>query len=137
MFFNDIISIFTFGDFDRYNPMGWYTKNFYPEKTVAPFTIGPIAESAIWGGEIDLFFRGFINGLFFAFLVKWFIRNQYKWWVLVIYTYCYATCIMTMKYSVFYQLTPIVRNILPIIILIKIVHYVLNKIQKRKISLTY
>jgi len=137
MFFNDIISIFTFGDFDRWNPMGWYTKNYYPEKTVAPFTIGPIAESAIWGGEIDLFFRGLINGLFFAFLVKWYIRNKEKWWVLIIYTYCYATCIMTMKYSVFYQLTPIVRNILPIIVLIKIVHYFLKKMQSQKLSLTY
>ena len=137
MFFNDIISIFTFGDFDRWNPMGWYTKNYYPEKTVAPFTIGPIAESAIWGGEIDLFVRGLINGLFFAFLVKWYIRNKEKWWVLIIYTYCYATCIMTMKYSVFYQLTPIVRNILPIIVLIKIVHYFLARMQSRKLSITY
>ncbi len=137
MFFNDIISIFTFGDFDRFNPMGWYTKNYYPEKTVAPFTIGPIAESAIWGGEIDLFFRGLINGLFFAFLVKWYIRNKDKWWVLIIYTYCYATCIMTMKYSVFYQLTPIVRNILPIIVLIKMVQFILMKMQSRKLSLNY
>jgi hypothetical protein len=119
MFFNDFISIFTYGDFDRWNPMGWYTRNYYPEKTVAPFTIGPIAESAIWGGEIDLFFRGLINGLFFAYLVKWYIKNKSKWAALVIYSYCYATCIMTMKYSVFYQLTPIIRNILPIILVAK------------------
>ena len=119
MFFNDFISIFTYGDFDRWNPMGWYTRNYYPEKTVAPFTIGPIAESAIWGGEIDLFFRGLVNGFFFAFLVKWYIKNKSNWAVLVIYSYCFATCIMTMKYSVFYQLTPIIRNIIPIILVTK------------------
>jgi len=135
MFFNDVISIFTFGDFDRWNPMGWYTRNYYPEKTVAPFTLGPIAESAIWGGEIDLFFRGLLNGFFFAFLVKWYIRNKDKWWVLIIYTYCYATCIMTMKYSVFYQLTPIVRNILPIIFLIKLLQYFLKNIFNNKHTL--
>jgi hypothetical protein len=126
MFFNDIISIFTFGDFDRWNPMGWYTRHYYPDRDVAPFTIGPIAESALWGAEIDLFLRGIVNGLFFSFLVRWFIKRKSKWWALAIYTYCYATCIMTMKYSVFYQLTPIVKNILPIIILVTIFQKVLK-----------
>ena len=55
--------------------MVWYAKNYFPNSTVAPFTLGPIADSAIWGGEIDLFFRGLINGILFALLIKWFIKN--------------------------------------------------------------
>jgi hypothetical protein len=134
MFFNDFISIFTFGDFDRWNPMGWYTRNYYPDRDVAPFTIGPIAESAFWGGEIDLFFRGLINGFFFAYLVKWYVKNDKKWWALAIYTYCYATCIMTMKYSIFYQLTPIVRNVLPVIFLIVLFQKLLKFVFLNKFS---
>lgn len=136
MFFNDFISIFTFGDFDRWNPMGWYTRNYYSDRDIAPFTIGPIAESAFWGGEIDLFFRGLINGFFFAYLVKWYVKNNNKWWSLAIYTYCYATCIMTMKYSVFYQLTPIVRNVLPAIFLIVLFQKLLKFVFLNKLSLS-
>ena len=51
MFFNDFISIVTFGDFTRWNPMEWYARNYYPDAVVAPFTLGPIADSAIWGGR--------------------------------------------------------------------------------------
>ncbi len=117
MFFNDFISIFTFGDFDTWNPMAWYNKYYYPDVDVSPYTIGPIAESAMWGGEIDLAIRAFINGLFFAFIVCWFIKRSTKWWAFVIYTYCYSTCILTMKYSVFFQLTPIVKTILPTLLI--------------------
>ena len=117
MFFNDFISIFTFGDFDKWNPMAWYNRYYYPDAEVSPFTIGPIAESAIWGGEIDLAIRAFINGLFFAFLIRFFIKRADKFWVLVIYTYCFSTCILTMKYSVFYHLTPIVKTIIPTFII--------------------
>ena len=69
MFIYDFISPFSFNSDTRWNPMYWYGVNFYPLSDVPPFTIGPIAESAIWGGEFDLFCRGVINGLFFAFIV--------------------------------------------------------------------
>jgi len=129
MFFNDFISIVTFGDFGLWNPMGWYAKNYYPDSTVAPFTLGPIADSAIWGGETDLFFRGLLNGLLFAWLVKWLIKNITTWWIVCIYTYCYATSILTLKYSVFYHLTPIFKTLIPTIL---IVSFFNNRIELKK-----
>ena len=121
MFFNDFISLVTWGDFARYNPMAWYTRNYYPEAEVAPFTLGPIAESAIWGGEWDLLFRGLVNGLFFAWIMRWFVRRRNQWWALTIYAYCFATAILTIKYSVFLHLTLIEKTILPTLLVVSII----------------
>jgi len=120
MFFNDFISIFTFGDFTRWSPMDWYARNYFPDSVVAPFTLGPIADSAIWGGEIDLLLRGLINGAFFAYLVCWFIRHKERWWAVTVYVYCYGTCVMTLKYSVFYHLTPLLKTVLPTLLIVAV-----------------
>jgi intracellular septation protein A len=121
MFFNDAISLVTWGDYSRYNPMAWYTRNYYPDAEVAPFTLGPIAESAIWGGEWDLLFRGLVNGLFFAGIMRWFVRRRNKWWALVIYAYCFATAILIIKYSIFLHLTLIEKTILPTLLVVSVI----------------
>lgn len=118
MFFSDFISLFTFGDFVRWNPMVWYANNYYPQAEVPPFTLGPIADSAIWGGEIDLVVRSLINGIFFASIVRWFLRYGDRWWGLAVYVYCVASCILTIKYSVFLDLNLIEKNLLPVLILV-------------------
>jgi hypothetical protein len=118
MFFYDFISPFTFNSDTRWNPMWWYGTNYYPLSEVPPFTIGPIAESAMWGGELDLFCRGLINGLFFAFIVNWFIRRREKFWAVTIYVYCFSFSIITIKYSIFFYLTPIVKELIPTILII-------------------
>jgi hypothetical protein len=118
MFFNDFISLFTFGDFTRYYPMDWYARNYYPASEVPPFTMGPIADSAIWGGEIDLLLRSLVNGVFFASIVRWFNRYGDRWWGLTIYVYCCATCILTVKYSVFLDLSLVEKNLLPVLLLV-------------------
>lgn len=118
MLFSDFISLFTFGDFARWNPMDWYARNYYPHADVPPFTLGPIADSAIWGGEIDLLLRSLINGAFFAYITRWFVRYGHRWWGLVVYIYCCATCILTLKYSVFLHLHLIAKNLLPVLLLV-------------------
>ena len=118
MFFADFISLVTFGAFRRWNPMGWYARNYYPDAVVPPLTLGPIADSAIWGGEADLLLRGLINGAFFAWLVRWFLRRRNTWWGVTIYVYCYASSVMTLKYSVFYILTPLLKTLLPTLLLV-------------------
>ena len=117
MFFYDFISPFTFNSDTRWNPMWWYSRNFYPLSDVPPFTIGPIAESAMWGGEFDLFFRGVLNGLFFSFIVNWFIQRRNKFWAVTIYVYCFSFSIITIKYSIFFYLTPIVKELIPTILI--------------------
>ena len=117
MFFFDFISPFIFNSDTRMNPMWWYGINYYPNADVPPFTIGPIAESALWGGELDLLFRGIINGVFFAFIVNWFIRRREKFWAVAIYVYCFSFSIITIKYSIFFYLTPIVKELIPTILI--------------------
>ena len=119
MFFHDIISLFTFGGFTRWNPMFWYWSNYYPEADVSLFTLGPIAESAMWGGEVDLLLRSVINGVFFAFLMRWFLRHKDRWWGVTIYVYCYATCILTLKYTVFLHLNLIEKNLILTLLLVQ------------------
>jgi hypothetical protein len=126
MFFNDFISLFTFNDFLEFNIMDWFYRNYFPEATVAPYTIGPIAESSIWGGEVDLFFRGFINGLFFAFIARCFIAHQNSWWGIMIYSFCCSMALITLKYSVFYMLTPLFKSILPTIIILLLFRAIIN-----------
>lgn len=113
MFFSDFVSLVTFNDFTLWNPMEWYARNYYPEAVVAPMTLSPIADSAIWGGETDLFLRGLVNGAFFAAIVRCFLRFRDKWWSLLIYVFCHAASIITLKYSVFYLLTPLLKTMLP------------------------
>jgi hypothetical protein len=115
MFFYDFISPFTFNSDTKWNPMWWYGLNYFPQSDVPPFTIGPIAESAIWGGEFDLFLRGIINGIFFSFIVNWFIKRKDKFWAVTIYVYCFSFSILTIKYSIFFYLTPLVKELIPTI----------------------
>ena len=116
MFLNDFIALIPFVDHTTNHPLFWYARNYFPNAVVPPQTMGVLADSAIWGGEIDLFVRSLMNGAIFALLMRWFLRNQDKWWVLTIYVYCFATCIMPLKYSFLYHLTPIVRIILPTLV---------------------
>lgn len=120
MFFNDIISIIPFIDHIKYNPQYWYARNYFPKAVVPPTTMGVLADSAIWGGEWDLLVRALINGALFALLTRWFLRRREKWWALTIYIYCFATCIMTLKYSVLFQLAPLIRVILPSLFLAEV-----------------
>ena len=118
VFWWDFISLIPFLDFSQYNPMVWYWKTYYPTSQVAPFTLGPIANSAMWGGLPDLFLRGLINGLFFAFLVNLFTKYSSKWWMIAIYVYCIATTVLVIKYSIFFHVNLVFKNILPLIIIL-------------------
>ncbi|MBA4277227.1 O-antigen polymerase [Flavobacterium sp.] len=138
MFFYDIISPFTFNSDTSLNPMYWYANYYFPESIVPPFTIGPIAESAIWGGEIDLFFRGLINGAYFAFIVKWFLKRRDKWWGVATYAFLFSYSVITLKYSVFFYLTPVFKDLLPtlllVAILIKLFKCNQNEILKKEVE---
>jgi hypothetical protein len=120
VFFNDFISMVPLVDMTKWSPMYWYAKNYFPNAVVPPLTLGPIADSALWGGEIDLIIRGLINGTLFAFLMRWFAREGRKWQVMTIYVFCYSTCIMCLKYSIFYHFAPLVRIILPLLLIVSV-----------------
>ena len=135
MFFYDLISPISFNSDTSLNPMYWYAKNYFPESIVPPFTIGPIAESAIWGGEIDLFFRGLINGAYFAFIVRWFMRRRDKWWGIATYAFLFSYSVITLKYSVFFYLTPVFKDLTPTLLLVAILIILFSKDQPEKIEI--
>lgn len=117
MFFYEFISLIPFIDHTKYHPQYWYARHYFPAAVVPPQTMGVIADSAIWGGELDLLVRSLINGAIFALLTRWFLRRWDKWWALTIYIYCFATCILTLKYSVLYQLSALIKELLPPLLL--------------------
>lgn len=119
MFFNDLISLVTFGDFTEYMPMYWYARNYFPGVDVPPFTIGPVAETAIWWGEPELLVRGALNGIFFAWLVRGYLRFRDRWWGVSVYVYCYATCVLSLKYSIFNHVQLVEKNLLPAMLLVE------------------
>jgi hypothetical protein len=120
VFFNDFISLVPLVDQTKWNPMYWYARNYFPDAIVPPMTLGPIAVSALWGGEIGLAILGLINGALFAFLMRWFAREGGRWQVMTIYVFCYSTCIMCLKHSIFYHLAPLVKIILPLLLIVSI-----------------
>lgn len=130
MFFYDVISPFSFNSDTSLNPMYWYAKYYFPESKVPPFTIGPIAESAIWGGEIDLFFRGIINGIYFAFIVRWFIRRRKMWWGIATYAFLFSYSVITLKYSVFFYLTPVFKDLMPTLFFVAILIKLFSRNQR-------
>lgn len=118
MFFNDIITLFTPNSFVKYNPQHWYAETYFPTFDVPPQTNGPIADSALWGGEVDLFIRALINGALFACIANLFFSRKHDWRMAAIYGFCYSTCVMTLKYSIFYHVNPIVKTLIPCIVLV-------------------
>jgi hypothetical protein len=118
VFFNDFISLIPLVDQTKWHPMYWYANNYFPNAVVPPVTLGPIAESALWGGEINLLVRGLLNGVLFAFLMRWFARDGGKWQVTTVYVFCYSTCIMCLKYSIFYHLPQLEKTILPVLLIV-------------------
>ena len=117
MLFNDLLAVIPFVDHEAWNPMYWYARHYFPDAIVPPATVGPIAESAVWGGEFDLALRAALIGALYAGVMRWFLRHRTEWWALVIYSYLFATCVMTLKYSVLYQLAPLIRTLGPGILL--------------------
>jgi hypothetical protein len=113
MLFNDVLSLIPFVDHVEWHPQYWYARHYFPNAAVPPETMGPIADSAIWGGEVDLVVRSLLSGALYGWLMNWFLRQQSHWWSSVIYAYCFATCVMTLKYSILYQLAPVLKIIVP------------------------
>lgn len=117
MFFSDVITVIPFIDHTANHPLYWYARSYYPDAVVPKTTVGVIADSAIWGGEFDLLARSLINGAIFALLTRWFLHRREKWWAATIYVYCYATCVLTLKHSLFFHMVPLTQIILPTLLL--------------------
>ena len=118
MFFFDFISPFVpNASIEDVDPIFWYQKAYFPESEVPPFTLGPIANTAIWEGEIGLVLRAFFCGLFLGFFSNYITKNNITLLNLFLYLSIFSTTVMVMKYSIFFHLTHTIKNlILPYLI---------------------
>jgi hypothetical protein len=116
MLINDFFTAVPFYGHTEFNSQYWYANLFFPDAIVPPQTMGPIADSAIWGGEIDLAIRGFLTGCGYGWITRWTYKSQNNLFPRVAYVYLFATSVMALKYSLIYQISQMLRTLLPIIL---------------------
>ncbi len=116
MLINDFFTAVPFYDHISYNSQYWYADIYFPDAAVPPQTMGPLADSGIWGGEADLAVRGVLTGLAYGGLTRWALRPGARWHHMLIYTFLFATAVLGIKYSVVYQVSQMVRIFLPVLL---------------------
>lgn len=116
IFFFDVLSLFLPNSDVEFSPQHWYWREFYSNDLVPPQTNGPIADSALWGGIGDLAIRACLIGVLFGRLASYFFKRQPSFVLAVIYTFYCATSVMTLKYGVLWQLNPLVKTMLPLLV---------------------
>jgi len=117
MFFYDLWALVPFIDITHWTPINWFHINYHPSAPVPPFTLGPIANSAIWGGGSDLFIRGLLSGITFAMITRLFNAYRDNWIIISIYVFSFSTTILIMKYSIFYHSQLVYKTLFPAVII--------------------
>ena len=118
MLINDFFTIVPFYEHTEFNSQYWYAGIFFPDSVVPPQTMGPIADSAIWGGEIDLGLRGLFTGLGYGWFTRWALRSRDRLFANVAYVFLFATSVMALKYSLAYQISQMLRTLIPAVLLV-------------------
>lgn len=132
MFFFDFISpLMPNADIDEIDPIFWYQKNYFPDTEVPPFTLGPIANTAIWEGEIGLILRAWLCALLFAKFSNYITRKKISPFNLFVYLSIFSTSVMVVKYSIFYHITPFVKNLILPFTLYLILRYIFSFFSKK------
>jgi hypothetical protein len=126
MLINDFFTIVPFYEHTEFNSQYWYAGIFFPDAAVPPQTMGPIADSAIWGGQIDLALRGLFTGLGFGWLARWALRSRDRLFYNVAYLFLFATSVMALKYSLVYQVSQMLRTLIPALLLVTLLINVRN-----------
>ena len=121
MLINDFFTIIPFYEHTEFNSQYWYARIFFPDASVPPQTMGPIAESAIWGGEIDLALRGLFTGIGFGWFARWALKSREQLFANVSYVFLFGTSVMVLKYSLIYQFSQMLRTLIPALLLLFIV----------------
>lgn len=132
MFFFDFIAPFipnaSISDID---PIFWYQKAYFPLSEVPPFTLGPIANTAIWEGEIGLVLRAYFCGFLLGFFSNYITRNNIRPFCLFIFISIFSTIVMVMKYSIFFHLTQIIKNLILPYLIFKVIEKLFNFYSKK------
>lgn len=120
MIFKDIYYLIPFLNNVNADPMNWYWTNFHPKAPVAPFTMGPVADSAFFGSWLAIFIRGLILSLNIFILRAILIYTKKSFVSLLLFTYCVSVSILVLKYSVFSYQEQVVKNLIPTLIIFSV-----------------
>ena len=134
LFFDFISPLIPNADLDEIDPIFWYQKNYFPSSEVPPFTLGPIANTAIWEGEIGLVLRAWLCALLFGEFSNYITRRKIIPFYLFIYLSVFSTTVMVMKYSIFYHFTPFIKNLIFPFILFLILRYIFTIYSKNTLA---
>jgi hypothetical protein len=126
MIFKDVYYLIPFLNNVDADPMNWYWVNFHPEAPVAPFTMGPIADSSFFGSWLAIFFRGLILSLNIFILRAILIYTKRSFISLLIFSYCVSVSILVLKYSVFSYQEQVVKNLLPTLIVFVLLCFIIR-----------
>lgn len=128
MLFKDVYYILPFVNNPEADPMDWYWHNFHPNAPVAPFTMGPVADSAFFGGWLALILRSVVLAVNLFILRSLIMRFNHSWIALLIFSYSVSISILALKYSVFSFHEQLIKNLVPTIILFLILCFILRVI---------
>lgn len=134
MLINDFFTIVPFYGHTEFNSQYWYAGIFFPDAVVPPQTMGPIADSAIWGGEIDLALRGLFTGLGYGWFARWALRSRDRLFANVAYVFLFATSVMALKYSLVYQVSQMLRTLIPAVLLVVLLVNVRKTLRRGRVS---
>jgi len=117
MLYKDIYYLIPFFNNPDADPMNWYWVNFHPHAEVAPFTMGPIADSAFFGSWFAIFFRGILLAINIFILRCILLYVSKSWLSFLIFSYCVSISILALKYSVFTYQEQMIKNLLPTLLI--------------------
>lgn len=129
-YFKDIFDLIPFGSTYQSNLMNWYWQTYHSSKDVAPYTMGIFAESALYG-EYWLVVESFLLA-YSANLFKRHVSSSNILWRPV-FIYLITSCVLALKYNIFYYIQILLKNMLPIIALCFPVYLYLKRNQKKTV----
>ncbi len=106
--------------FQKKSLSNWYVEEFYPEykELGGGFAFGVLSQLAIGGGVIEGLIRGIIFGFLLGSLFLWYRKNIDKWYVLPSYMSIYLYIFMSIRDTLFNQVSNIIQNMIPIMFLL-------------------
>ena len=124
MIFKDLFFVIPFFNLTEADPMHWFWINYHPNAPVAPYTMGPIADSAFYGGWAGLIVRAFLLSLNITLIRLLLVRFRVTWVILTIYSFLVSVSILALKYSVLSYQEQFLKNLMPILIFIILINKV-------------
>jgi hypothetical protein len=108
------------GRITEISPFYWYTREYWGNSDFPPFTLGPIAESFMYGNYIFIIIYSYLVAIILKFISN--VSQKYHYMTLGHFISIFYTLyiVLSFKYSILYPNTDIVKSIIPIFVILSI-----------------